>query len=50
MIVVFDKEYLRDLYETGKTTEKKHRFQPEVVKKYRARIKIFHQGKRSIPD
>ncbi|MEA4904731.1 MAG: addiction module killer protein, partial [Petrimonas sp.] len=28
MIVSFEKEYLRDLYEKGKTTDKKHRFQP----------------------
>ncbi|MDR2585083.1 MAG: type II toxin-antitoxin system RelE/ParE family toxin [Prevotellaceae bacterium] len=35
MIVTFDKDYLRDLYETGKTTDKKHRFQPEIVRKYK---------------
>jgi proteic killer suppression protein len=35
MIVIFEKEYLRDLYITGKTLNKKHRFQPEIVKKYR---------------
>ena len=29
MIVTFDKEYLRELYETGKS-DKKHRFQPDV--------------------
>jgi proteic killer suppression protein len=34
MIVIFEKEYLRDLYETGKTTGKKHRFQPEIARKY----------------
>ena len=41
MIVIFEKEYLRDLYETGKTTDKKHRFQPEVVSKYRHCIDIL---------
>ena len=35
MIVTFDKEYLRDLYETGKTKDKKYRFQPEIVRKYK---------------
>ena len=35
MIVTFEKEYLRDLYETGKTTDKNHRFQPEIVRKYK---------------
>ena len=34
MIVTFDKDYLRELYETGKC-DKKHRFQPEVIRKYR---------------
>lgn len=35
MIVTFDKEYLKDLYENGKTNEKKYRFQPEIVKRYK---------------
>ena len=37
MIVTFDKEYLRELYETGKG-DKKHRFQPDIVKRYQKRI------------
>ena len=37
MIVVFDKEYLRELYETGKC-DKKRRFQPSIVKRYVDRI------------
>ena len=36
-IVTFDKDYLRDLYETGKG-DKKHRFQPDIVKRYKNRI------------
>ena len=34
MKVEFEKKYLRDLYETGKTKDKKHRFQPQVVNGY----------------
>jgi len=34
MIVIFEKEYLRDLYETGKTPDKKYRFQSEVIDGY----------------
>lgn len=34
MKIIFDKEYLEELYTTGKTKSKKHRFQPEVVRKY----------------
>ncbi|MGM9853474.1 MAG: type II toxin-antitoxin system RelE/ParE family toxin [Muribaculaceae bacterium] len=35
MIVTFDKEYLKDLYESGKTKDKSHRFQPEIVRRYK---------------
>ncbi len=35
MVVIFDKEYLKELYESGKTKEKKYRFQPEIVKRYK---------------
>ena len=34
MIIKYDKEYLEELYENGKCKDKKHRFQPQVVKKY----------------
>ena len=34
MNIVFEKTYLRELYFTGKTTDKKHRFQPQVVSGY----------------
>ena len=46
MIVTFEKEYLRDLYETGETASKKHRFQPEIVRKYRLCISLM----RRVPD
>ncbi len=34
MIVEFDKEYLEELYDTGKTSDKRHRYQPAIVKRY----------------
>lgn len=34
MIVTFEKKYLRDLYEKGKSNDKKYRFQPEIVERY----------------
>lgn len=34
MTVTFEKEYLRELYENGQARDKKHRFQPQIVKKY----------------
>ena len=33
MEVRFNEEYLRDLYQTGKC-DKKHRFQPPIIRKY----------------
>lgn len=34
MRVFFDKVYLQNLYENGDSGDKKHRFQPGVIKKY----------------
>jgi proteic killer suppression protein len=34
MKVEFEKAYLRELYDTGNTTDKKHRFQPQVANGY----------------
>ena len=35
MIIRFEKEYLRELYEVGKASDKKHRYQPDVIERYR---------------
>jgi proteic killer suppression protein len=43
MEIRFEEEYLRELYEVGKTTNKKYRFQPDVVKRYQARIRILER-------
>lgn len=34
MEVTFEEEYLCEMYQTGNTTNKKHRFQPALVRKY----------------
>ncbi len=34
MEIFFEKYYLKELYENGKTRSKKHRFQPNIIKKY----------------
>ena len=34
MKVLFEKDYLERLYRKGDSGEKKHRFQPQIVKKY----------------
>ena len=34
MYIEFDKDYLRELFEQGRTSDKKHRYQPEVIRGY----------------
>lgn len=46
MIVTFNKEYLKELYTNGKSKDKKHRFQPEVIKQYKKRIETLKKAKR----
>ena len=41
MIVTFEKEYLRELYEKGKCSDRHHRFQPQIVKKYTRTIDLM---------
>ncbi len=41
MEIKFDKEYLRELYEFGKSTDKKYRFQPQIIRKYRKTLDIL---------
>jgi proteic killer suppression protein len=47
MEIEFDKEYLRELYETGVATDKKHRFQPDIVRRYQARIKALERASKT---
>lgn len=41
MIVTFEETYLQELYERGTTSNKKHRYQPDIVKRYQQRIKLM---------
>jgi proteic killer suppression protein len=41
MIVTFEEAYLKELYEYGKASDKKHRFQPDIVKRYKDRIRFL---------
>lgn len=41
MYIEFDKEYLQELYEMGKCNDKKHRYQPAVIKKYANCVRIL---------
>ena len=46
MLVVFKKQYLKELYSEGKTTDKHLRFQPNVVKGYQKSIRYLISAKR----
>lgn len=35
MEIAFDKPYLKDLYEKGGCADKKYRFQPQVIRKFK---------------
>lgn len=46
MNVEFEKEYLVELYEKGKTSDKKHRFQPQTVNGYLKCVKALVNASR----
>ena len=46
MNVEFEKEYLAELYEKGKTDDKKHRFQPQIVNGYLKCVKALLNASR----
>ncbi len=46
MDILFDKDYLKELYVTGKTRDRKHRYQPQIINKYVRVIDIMM----SLPD
>lgn len=41
MIVTFDEEYLQQMYEDGKCKDKKHRYQPDIVRRYQKAIRFL---------
>ena len=41
MIVIFEKDYLKELFVDGKTSDKQHRFQPDIVSRYVKVIKMM---------
>ncbi len=41
MIVTYEEEYLRQLYEDGKCKDKKHRYQPDIVRRYQKAIRFL---------
>ena len=43
MIVTFEQTYLQELYVEGKASDKKHRFQPQVISKYIRVVNLMKQ-------
>ncbi len=43
MIVTFVQAYLKELYVDGKASDKKHRYQPQIVSKYVKVINLMKQ-------
>lgn len=41
MIVTYAEEYLRQLYEDGRCKDKKHRYQPDIVRRYQKAISFL---------
>ena len=41
MIVTFEHDYLRILYEDGRCTDKKHRFQPDIIRRYQKAVNFL---------
>ena len=35
MIVTFEEDYLKELYSTGSCNDKQHRYQPDIIKRYK---------------
>ena len=46
MFVTFEEVYLRDLYEKGKTDNKKPRYQPDVIRCYQKCIDFLLDAKK----
>ncbi len=41
MIVAFEHEYLRKLYEEGRSPDKRHRYQPDIIRRYQKTINFL---------
>ncbi len=41
MIVIFEKDELRLLYEFGRNLDRKHRFQPDIIRRYQKAVNFL---------
>lgn len=47
MEIIFAKNYLKELYMEGKSSDKKHRYQKDIIKRYRKTIDRMADAKRA---
>ena len=47
MEIIFAKNYLKELYMEGKSSDKKHRYQKDIIKRYRKTIDRMVDAKRT---
>ncbi len=41
MVVIFGQTYLRELFQSGRSSDKKHRFQPDIIRRYQKRVEML---------
>ena len=41
MVVTFEEDYLHDLYAKGRCSDKKRRYQPDIVRRYQKAINML---------
>lgn len=46
MVVTFEEQYLKEMYESGRCSDRKHRFQPQIISVYRRRIQMLKDAPR----
>lgn len=46
MIVEFQEQYLRDLYHEGRCGDRNHRFQPDIIKRYKRGVDYLKWAER----
>lgn len=46
MEITFEQDYLSDLYYKGKCNDKKHRYQPQIIRKYIRVIDVLRAAER----
>ena len=44
MFIEFDKAYLRELFEQGRTNDKRHRYQPETIRGYHKCVMLLKRS------